>query len=83
MESYPAGTPIEEVHSFDRGQKVAFKCIDHPQWVYVSKDPYVSNWFPGDKATQDAEFKGEVTCRHKLTPGQYVVAHDYHPTRDG
>lgn len=82
---YPAGTPLEDVMVFDRGIKVHFKCTDHPQWSYVSKDPYVSNWFPGDSVTVDANHSGEAdACQHSIrTRGQYVLASDYHPTRNG
>lgn len=85
MPVYPAGTPLEDVKVFDRGTKVLFKCTEHPQWTYASKDPYVSNWFPGDRVTGDAEFRGECNaCQHSIrTPGQYVLAEEYRPTRNG
>jgi hypothetical protein len=80
---YPAGTPIKDVQHFDRGTKVIIRCKEHPQWLYASKDPYVSNWFPADRVTADAECRGTVDCIHTLNSGTYEVAVDYKPTRDG
>jgi len=82
---YPAGTPIEDVRHFDRGDKVIIRCKDHPQWLYASKDPYVSQWFPADRATVEAQQQGLLDeCQHTLRQrGQYEVAVEYKPTRDG
>lgn len=82
---YPAGTPLQDVRAFDRGIKVHFKCTEHPQWSWASKDPWSSRWFPADRVTEDACNTGaDTACLHSIkTPGQYVLASDYHPTRNG
>lgn len=82
-QTYPVGTPLEDVTSFDRGQKVVIQCKDHPGFLFASKDPYVSNWFPADKVTADAEFQGTVSCKCRPIPGQFTLATPYTPTRKG
>lgn len=81
--TYPAGTPLEDVTAFDRGQKVVIQCKDHPGYLFASKDPYVSNWFPADQVTADAEFRGTVACKCRPIPGQFTLATPYTPTRNG
>jgi hypothetical protein len=70
---YPKGTPIGEVHHFDRGQKVSIECKNHPGKVYWSKDPYTSSWFSNPD--------GVAECR--CSTNDYLVAADYNPTRNG
>jgi hypothetical protein len=72
---YPAGTRISDVHHFDRSMKVAFHCCDHPQNVFLSKDPYVSNWFKLEGAWCPDGCVAQV--------GDHIVHTDYKPTRNG
>lgn len=71
---YPAGTRVGDIKHFDRGMKVVFECPLH-HVRYYSKDPYVSNWFGGGHATAD------LPC--EVQTGDYLVAEDYLPTRNG
>lgn len=71
---YLKGTPVTEVREHDRGQKLVFHCKEHPDAVWASKDPLVSNWF-------GSHFK-EV-CSHGYELETYVLAEDYSPTRNG
>lgn len=48
MTTYPVGTPVTAIKSFDRSTKVVFKCglNDHSDsHTWMSKDPFVSTWF--------------------------------------
>lgn len=45
MTIYPVHTPVSEISHFNRGTKVQFECMDHEGSRWVSKDPYVSQWF--------------------------------------
>lgn len=45
-EMYPAGTRVGDIESFDRSIKVEFTCEKHDIGNWVSKDPFVSTWFP-------------------------------------
>lgn len=71
---YPAGTEMSDVKHFDRSMKVLFHCPNHPEAVYASKDPYVSNWFSA---------AGSGVCNCHIPTGDYIVHEDYKPTRDG
>jgi len=69
---YPAGTPIEEVSIRDRSQKMIFKCDEHPDVEWASKDPFVSRWF-GNPA------QGSI-CPCEWS--NFKLSHDYSPTRN-
>lgn len=68
---YAAGSRLDDVIHFDRGQKVGIKCPDHPgNGTFWSKDPRFSSWF------------GEGNpCNCSLS--KYILAADYNPTRNG
>lgn len=72
---YPAGTRISAVDHYDRSMKVSFHCPDHPNNVFMSKDPYVSHWFllSGDWCPDG--------CVAQV--GDHIVHEDYKPTRNG
>lgn len=42
----PKGAHVGEVINYDRSIKVVFHCRFHPTDVWVSKDPFSSQWFP-------------------------------------
>lgn len=44
--TYPAGTRVGTIKDFDRSQHLTFRCTDHPEAQYLSKDPFVSAWAP-------------------------------------
>lgn len=73
---YPEGTHIKDIREFDRGQKVMFKCPQHPG-IFMSKDPYSSRWFP---STHDTKLCPQ-TCKAGI--GDYVLVEEYKPTRNG
>lgn len=77
---YPVGTLVKTVLNFDRSMKIAFACPNHPQSAWMSKDPYSSSHFPQSSKTA-------VDCtsilRCKINVGDYVVTHEYKPTRNG
>lgn len=70
---YPKGFPVSEVRERDRGQKLIFHCKEHPDAVWASKDPLVSNWF-GDPHKE--------VCSHGFYLATYVLAEEYSPTRN-
>ncbi len=50
---YAAGTRLGDVPEFDRSQHVTFRCSDHPEVQWLSKEPARSAWFPAtDKAAR-------------------------------
>ena len=71
--TYPAGTLIGHVVKFDRSQHVQFRCPDHDTSVWVSKDPFVSSWFPASDETIDCP----RTCGTMLR--YYAITDDYTP----
>lgn len=71
--TYPPGTRVGSILTFDRSQKVAFQCPDHPAAAYMSKDPFVSHWFRSrlDGADCPAECQvrtGDMLTTHAYTP---------------
>lgn len=77
--TYPVGTKVQDIKHFDRSMKVAFACPAHPKSAWVSKDPYSSSHFPQSDETVDCT--GHRQC--KIPVGDYVVTHEYKPTRNG
>ena len=73
----PAGKLVEDVPFFDRSIKVHFKCPLHPAEVYMSKDPYVSSWFPGAPDVHGCP----KDCTSKV--GEHILVSNYRPTRRG
>lgn len=73
----PAGSKISDVPFFDRSIKVAFKCPEHDDARFMSKDPRVSAWF-------DQSLDGG-RCPHdcKTETRDHILTHDYRPTRRG
>lgn len=68
---YPVGTRVADVKEFDRSMKIEFHCSTHPKNVWVSKDPFASNWFKS---------AGEwCNC----SPADMIVHSEYKPTRNG
>lgn len=76
---YPVGTRIEDVRHFDRSQHILFACPEHPHSAWSSKDPRSSSIFPQSDKTQDCT----IARRCKVSIYDYVVTHDYKPTRNG
>ena len=77
---YPAGTPVVNVSVVDRSIKQHIKCQNHPEMTFVTKDPFASRTFPGDKATMDAFHAGKSRCNCGLS--NYILASDYKPQRN-
>ncbi len=77
---YPVGTLVKDIKGFDRSIKVAFACPEHPTSAWVSKDPYSSSHFAQNS-------KMAADCTHtrqcKINVGDYVLTHEYLPTRNG
>lgn len=46
MATYKAGTKVGDIKTFDRSTKITFTCEKHDIGEWVSKDPFVSTWFP-------------------------------------
>ncbi len=76
--SYPVGTKVKDIKHFDRSMKVAFVCPDHPASAWVSKDPFSSSIFP-----QFSDGFDDCQPGCKIALGDYVVTHEYLPTRNG
>lgn len=79
MTIYPVGTDIREIRSFDRSEKVTFNCALHPEIAFRSKDPFVSQWFPGNDFTSKCEFEGTVDehCPCTLKNGIWLTTQEY------
>lgn len=86
MTIYPARTDIREIAHFDRSEKVTFYCESCAaekgiSVMYRSKDPFVSQWFPANKLTSDAEYGiVPMPCPHTLKTGTWVTAFEYADT---
>ena len=82
MTTYPAGTDIKDMNYFDRGTKVIFHCALHPDAVFMSKDPFASQWFPANKVTSEAEFSGRINelCPCTLKNGIWLTSFEYKNT---
>lgn len=76
---YHIGTDIRDIRSFDRSEKVHFGCALHPEIQFRSKDPFVSQWFPGNATTSDLEFQGKVdeVCPCTLKNGIWTTVSLY------
>lgn len=75
---YPEGTNIRNIKSFNRGIKVMFHCVEHPQYDYMSKDPFCSQMFPANEAAQRASFGiDKDECNHKLRDDVWVTSSVY------
>jgi hypothetical protein len=74
---YPVGTRIGDLKHFDRSQHVLFKCPDHPDSAWSSKDPRSSSVFPQTDKTRDCG----PGCLVSIY--DYVTTHEYKPTRNG
>jgi hypothetical protein len=79
--SYPAGTPLAEVEHFDRSMKIAFHCPEHPSTTWMSKDPWLSRWFPDVPLGAVYEVCREAACEVPLR--NWTLVRDYRPTRNG
>ncbi|WMY80056.1 hypothetical protein [Citricoccus sp. I39-566] len=79
--SYPVGTPLSAVQYFDRSMKVFFRCPEHPATTWMSKDPWVSHWFPDVSVGGTYEVCREAACEVPL--GTWTLVHEYQPTRNG
>lgn len=44
--TYPEETRIGDIATFDRSTKVQFTCTKHDIGEWLSKDPFISSWFP-------------------------------------
>jgi hypothetical protein len=75
MTTYPAGTKLNEITSFDRSTKVHFQCPTHPEYTFRSKDPFISSIFPGDAHTSAAEFQMVQFCKCPI--GEHVLSSEY------
>lgn len=58
---YPVHTPVTAIRTFDRSTKVMFECMNHEGSKWMSKDPFVSNWF-ADWDNSDAYGLPKVDC---------------------
>lgn len=56
MTTYPIGTNLRDIKTFDRSTKVVFACTNHPDIHFMSKDPFCSNWFPGNQLSEDIDW---------------------------
>jgi len=77
MTTYPVGTNIRDIAEFDRGTKVEFSCHHHPQYVYRSKDPFVSQLFPANEAAQDLYWGEKDECDHTLKDDVWFTTREY------
>lgn len=72
---HPAGTPVKEIKRFDRSTKVYFQCTEHSDYIWCSKEPSVSSWFPGNDAARDLEFRClPLPCNSRC---EYVTSYEY------
>ncbi|NKX55967.1 hypothetical protein [Arthrobacter mobilis] len=71
MATHPAGTRIGTIRRYDRSTKVTFRCPDHPEKTWRSKDPRVSAWFIAEDANP-AEPPCECPVDDYLTTAEYT-----------
>jgi hypothetical protein len=72
---YPKHTPVTAIIFFDRSTKVVIECMNHEGSVWMTKDPFVSNWF-AHFSNSDAFGNAAVNCDCKAD--QYWTAEEYH-----
>lgn len=74
---YPAGTNVRNIKEFNRGIKVRFACKEHPQYEYVSKDPFTSQMFPANEAAQAIQWGKKDECSHTLRDDVWFTTSEY------
>lgn len=78
-QTYPKGTHIMHIVTFDRSTKVAFECKEHPGPVYMSKQPSCSAWFPGnEQARKIQDGLAKDPCHHTSSDYRvWITASEY------
>jgi hypothetical protein len=77
MTTYPVGTNIRDIESFDRSTKVVFHCVEHPEFWYMSKQPSCSQWFPANEAAREIQWGKDDPCPHHSNNDVWFTVQEY------